>query len=168
MPVGLPGELLRRRPDIRQREAEVDAATLRIGVARARFFPSIRLGASAGLQATSASDLLDWSSRFFLGGGQLSIPIFEGGKLRAQVRIADLDAQRSVLAYRQAVLAAFHDVDNALSSYASAQRRSGRCASSSTRRAATATLAQSRYRSGLAAYIDVLDAERNRIRRRSR
>ena len=160
VPIGLPGELLQRRPDIRQREAEVEAATLRIGVARARLFPSIRLGAAAGLQATSASDLLDWSSRFFFGGGQLSIPIFEGGKLRAQVRIADLDAQRSVLAYRQAVLAAFHDVDNALAAYASAQRRSQALGEELKAAQRSRALAESRYRSGLAAYTDVLDAER--------
>lgn len=160
VPVGLPGELLRRRPDVRQREAEVDAATLRIGVARAKLFPSLRLGVATGLQATSAADLLDWSSRFLLGGGQLSIPLFEGGRLRAQARIADIDAQRAVLAYRQTVLTAFHDVDNALIAYAGAQRRSKALSVQFAEATRSRGLTQSRYRSGLAAYTDVLVSAR--------
>ena len=160
VPVGLPGELLQRRPDVRQREAEVAAATLRIGVARARLFPSIRLGATAGLQATSASDLLDWGSRFFIGGAQLSIPIFEGGRLRAQVKVADVEAQRTVLAYRQTVLSAFHDVDNALVAYAAAQRKSRANKQQLAEATRSRVLARSRYESGLAAFIGVLDADR--------
>jgi NodT family efflux transporter outer membrane factor (OMF) lipoprotein len=160
VPVGLPGDLLRRRPDIRQREADVEAATARIGVAKAALFPSIRLGAAGGLQSTEASDLFEWSSRFLFGGAQLSVPIFEGGRLQAQVRVADLQAQQAVLAYRQTVLSAFHDVDNALVAYAGEQRRGAALRGQLDDAQRSQRLAEERYRSGLAAYIDVLDAER--------
>ena len=160
VPVGLPGELLRRRPDIRQREAQLEAATARIGVATASLYPSVTLGLAAGLQATRAADLFDWASRFFIGGLQVSVPIFEGGRLRAQVRIADLQAQQAVLGYRQTVLGAFHDVDNALVAYAQSQARAREQAAQVGDATRSRELAEDRYRNGLAAYIDVLDAER--------
>ena len=160
VPVGLPGDLLRRRPDIRQREAELESATARIGVATSALFPSVRLGLVGGLQATRSADLLDWASRFFLGGAQLSIPIFEGGRVRAQVRIADLQARQAVLAYRQTVLTAFHDVDNALVAYAEEQRRASALQQQLADANRSRELALERYQSGLAAYIEVLSAER--------
>lgn len=161
VPIGLPSELLRRRPDIRQREAEIEAATARVGVATASLFPSIRLGASGGLQATEAHNLFDWASRFLLGGVQLSLPIFEGGRLHAQVRISDLQSQQAVIAYRQAVLSAFSDVDNALIAYAAEQRRALQLQQQVVDAQHGRVLAEARYKSGLAAYIEVLDAERN-------
>ena len=159
-PIGLPGELLRRRPDIRQREAQLEAATARIGVATAALYPSVTLGLAAGLQATRAADLFDWASRFFIGGLQVSVPIFQGGQLKAQVRIADLQAQQAVLGYRQTVLGAFHDVDNALVAYAQAQAQSREQVAQVADAARSRNLAEDRYRNGLAAYIEVLDAER--------
>lgn len=160
VPVGIAGDLLRRRPDIRQREADLESATARIGVARASLFPSIRLGLTGGLQSIEASSLFDWSSRFLLGGTQLSIPIFEGGRLQAQVRVADLQTQQAVLAYRQTVLSAFHDVDNALVAYAAEQRRLVSLQQQLDQARRSTALADARYRSGLAAFIDVLDATR--------
>ncbi len=123
VPVGLPGDLLRRRPDIRRREADAAAATARIGVATAALFPSVRIGAVGSLSSNRVNSLFDWASRFGLVGMQLSVPIFQGGQLRSQVRVADLRAQEAVLTYRQTVLAAFHDVDNAMTTYALDQRR---------------------------------------------
>lgn len=161
VPVGLPGELLRRRPDIRQREAEIEAATARVGVATAALFPGIRLGFSGGLQATQAHDLFDWSSRFLLGGAQLSLPIFEGGRLKAQVRISGLQSQQAVLAYRQAVLSAYGDVDSALVAYAAEQRRGTQLKQRLDDAVRARDLASARYQSGLAAYLEVLDADRN-------
>ena len=159
VPVDLPGELLRRRPDIRRREADVEAATARIGVATAALFPSIRFGAVGSLSANKASDLFDWASRFGLIGAQLSVPIFQGGQLRAQVRIADLRAQEAVLTYRQTVLAAFHEVDNAMTTYAQDQRRAMDVDRQFDASRHGRDLAKDRYASGLGAYIDVLNAE---------
>jgi NodT family efflux transporter outer membrane factor (OMF) lipoprotein len=163
IPIGLQGDLLRRRPDIRQREADLAAATARIGVARAAFFPTVTLGLTGGLQSTTSSQLFDWSSRFLFGGGQVSVPIFEGGKLRAQLKLADLRSQEAALAYREAVLTAFHDVDNALIAYASDQRRAADVTAQLAGARRNKDLAEARYRSGLAAYITVLDAERQEL-----
>ena len=159
VPVGLPGDLLRRRPDVRAREADVEAATARIGVASAALFPRVRFGAVGALSSNKTNELFDWSSRFGLLGAQLTIPIFQGGQLRAQVAIADLRAQEAVLTYRQTVLGAFHDVDNAMTTYAQDQRRTvdlDRQVGESRR---GRDLARDRYTSGLGAYIDVLNAE---------
>ncbi len=161
LPVSLPGELLRRRPDIRRSEAQVEAATARIGVAKASLFPTVRLGLSAGLQATRMADLTDWASRFFLGGAQVSLPIFDGGRLRGQLRVADLQAQEAVLAYRQTVLSAFHDVDNALIAYAGEQARAADLLQQRDQAVRRRDLTQNRYAHGLASFIDVLDAERS-------
>ena len=161
VPVGLPADLLRRRPDIRQREAELRAATAQIGVATAQLFPSVRLGLTGGLQSSRASSLFEWASRFLIGGTQVSIPVFQGGQLRAQVRIADLQAQEAVLAYRQAVLGAFHDVDNALIAYDGEQRRAAALKKQLDDAVRSRQLAMRRYEAGLAAYTDVLDAERS-------
>lgn len=160
VPIGLPGDLLQRRPDVQRSEAELRSATAKIGVAKARLFPTITLGLAAGLQSTATSSLTDWGSRFFLGGASVSIPIFQGGQLKAQVELADLDAQRAALAYRQTVLTAFHDADNALIAYGQEQRR----AASYERQVADARhgreLAYRRWQNGLSAFIEVLDAER--------
>jgi NodT family efflux transporter outer membrane factor (OMF) lipoprotein len=161
VPVGLPGDLLLRRPDIRRREAELHSATARIGVAKARTFPSLQLGVLGGLQSTQLHDLTDWGSRFLLGGTQVSLPIFEGGQLRAQVRLADIGAQQAALAYRQTVLGAFHEVEDALVAYAEEQRRSAALQRQFDDAARTRELALSRWQSGLAAFTEVLDAERS-------
>ena len=160
VPIGLPGELLRRRPDIRRSEADLQAATARVGVATAALFPSIRFGVTGGLQSTEASSLLDWASRFALGGVQISLPVFDGGRIRSQVRLADTQAQIAALAYRQAVLSAFHDVDNAMAAYATEQRRAVDLQAQLDAAVRSRRLAESRYASGLAPYLDVLDADR--------
>jgi NodT family efflux transporter outer membrane factor (OMF) lipoprotein len=160
VPVGLPGDLLRRRPDIRQREADLGAATARIGVAKAALFPQVTLGLGAGFQSTTASTLFDWASRFFIGGADVSVPIFSGGKLTGQVRIARIEQQEAVLSYRQAVLNAFHDVDNALIAYGADREHANEVSQQLTAARRSRDLAEARYRSGLSAYIEVLEAER--------
>jgi NodT family efflux transporter outer membrane factor (OMF) lipoprotein len=161
LPIGLPGDLLRRRPDVRRSEADLHAATAREGVATAKLFPSITLGLAGGLQASRASDLTDWASRFFLGGVALQLPIFQGGQLQAQVKLADLDEQRAALAYRQAVLSAYHDADRALVAYGQEQRRSASYQAQLASAERSRALALSRWRDGLAAYTEVLDSERS-------
>ena len=159
VPVGLPGDLLRRRPDIRRREADAAVASARIGVATAALFPSVRFGAVGSLSSNKANSLFDWASRFGLVGAQLSIPIFEGGQLRSQVRVADYRAQQAIVTYRQTVLAAFHDVDNAMTTYALDQRRTIDLDRQLQDSRHGRDLARDRYVAGLGAYIDVLNAE---------
>ncbi len=159
VPVGLPGDLLRRRPDIRRREADAAAATARIGVATAALFPSVRFGAVGSFSSNKTDSLFDWASRFGLVGAQLSVPIFQGGQLRSQVRVADLQAQEAIITYRQTVLAAFHDVDNAMTTYALDQRRTIDLDRQFDDSKHGRDLARDRYTAGLGAYIDVLNAE---------
>jgi len=160
VPVGLPGDLLRRRPDILRSEAELHAATARVGQAKAQLFPSITLGGVAGLQSVHASSLSDWASRFWLGGAQVSIPIFEGGKLKAQIRTADAQMKEAALNWRSTVLSAYHDADNALVAYADEQRHASALARALADARRSDALMRSRYRNGFVSMIEVLDAQR--------
>jgi len=161
VPVGLPGDLLRRRPDILKSEADLHAATAKVGQAKAQLFPSITLGGSAGLQSVHADSLTDWASRFWVGGAQVSIPIFEGGKLKAQIRTADAQMKEAALAWRSTVLAAYHDADNALVAYADEQRHAAALARQLADARRADALMRSRHRSGFVSMIEVLDAQRS-------
>ncbi|MFL6696683.1 MAG: efflux transporter outer membrane subunit [Vitreoscilla sp.] len=161
VPVGLPGDLLRRRPDILRSEAQLHAATARVGQARAQLFPSITLGGTAGFQSIHADSLTDWASRFWVGGAQVSIPIFEGGKLKAQIRTADAQMREAALAWRGTVLAAYHDANNALVAYADEQRHASALARQLADARRADALMRSRHRNGFVSMIEVLDAQRN-------
>ena len=161
VPVGLPGDLLRRRPDILEAEADLHAATAKVGQAKAQLFPSITLGGVGGLQSTHADSLADWASRFWIGGAQVSIPIFEGGKLKAQIRTADAQMKEAALKWRGTVLSAYHDADNALEAYADAQRHASALARALADARRSDELMRSRWRNGFVSMIEVLDAQRN-------
>ena len=161
VPVGLPGDLLRRRPDILKSEADLHAATAKVGQAKAQLFPSITLGGSAGFQSVHADSLFDWASRFWVGGAQVSIPIFEGGKLKAQIRTADVQMKEAALNWRGTVLAAYHDANNALVAYADEQRHAAALARQLADARRADALMRSRHQSGFVSMIEVLDAQRN-------
>jgi multidrug efflux system outer membrane protein len=160
VPVGLPGDLLRRRPDVLKAEADLHAATAKLGQAKAQLFPSITLGGAGGLQSVHASSLTDWASRFWIGGAQVSIPVFEGGKLKAQIRTADVQLKEAALAWRGTVLSAYHDADNALEAYADEQRHAAALAKALADARRSDALMRSRQRSGFVSMIEVLDAQR--------
>ena len=160
VPVGLPGDLLRRRPDILKSEADLHAATAKVGQAKAQLFPSITLGGVGGLQSVHADSLTDWASRFWIGGAQVSIPIFEGGKLKAQIRTADAQMKEAALTWRSTVLSAYHDADNALVAYADEQRHATALARALADARRSDTLMRSRYQSGFVSMIEVLQAQR--------
>ena len=160
VPVGLPGDLLRRRPDVLKAEADLHAATAKVGQAKAQLFPSITLGGLGGLQSVHASSLTDWASRFWIGGAQVSIPIFEGGKLKAQIRTADVQVKEAALAWRGTVLSAYHDADNALEAYADEQRHAAALAKALADARRGEQLMRSRQHSGFVSMVEVLDAQR--------
>jgi NodT family efflux transporter outer membrane factor (OMF) lipoprotein len=160
VPIGVPSELARRRPDIRQAEAQLHAATADIGVAIADFYPKITLDGSIGLQALKAKDLGNWGARQYGLGPTISIPIFEGGKLRATLELRKVEQQEAALNYQQTVLQAWHDVDNALTAYADEQRRRDSLAEAVVQNRLALRLARQRYTSGVADFLNVLDAER--------
>ena len=160
VPVGLPGDLLRRRPDILKSEADLHAATAKVGQAKAQLFPSITLGGVGGLQSIHADSLTDWASRFWIGGAQVSIPIFEGGKLKAQIRTADVQMKEAALNWRSTVLSAYHDADNALVAYADEQRHAAALSRALGDARRSDLLMRSRYRNGFVSMIEVLDTQR--------
>ena len=160
VPVGLPADLARRRPDIRRAEAQLHAATAQIGIAVADLFPRLTLSADAGIQASRFADLSNWAGRFFSLGPSLDIPIFSGGARRANVNLQDVKAQEAAVAYAGTVLGALHEVENALTAYGTEQSRRASLEATLVQNRTALALAQRRYRSGIATFLDVLDAER--------
>lgn len=157
---GIPSTLARRRPDVREAEANLHAATAQIGVSVAQLFPSLTLSGQFGMRNSEADWLTDWSSHFYSFGPQVSIPIFQGGRLVSSVKLARAQQGASVLQYRQTVLTALNDVENALVSYRSDQQQEQGLDKSIEALQNAFDLASDSYRQGLATFIDVLDAQR--------
>ena len=159
VPVGIPSELARRRPDIRQAEAQLHAATAEIGVAKADFYPKLTLSGSAALQATQLKNLGLPAQTYSLGPS-LTIPIFEGGRLRRTVDLRTAQQQEAAVNFQKTVLQAFTDVDNALVAYAAEQRRQARLTEQVVQSRQALDLAQKRYRQGVSDFLEVLTAQR--------
>ncbi len=160
IPPGLPSDLLERRPDILRAERELAAANARIGIARAAFFPQIRLTGAGGFESADFGLLFDAQSRFWEIGPSIHLPIFEGGRNVANLHATQARYEQALGRFRQQVLVAFQDVENALvdartlSGEAEAQ---GRVAEAAQR---TLDLSQQSYQKGAINFLDVLDAER--------
>ncbi|MBV9654002.1 MAG: efflux transporter outer membrane subunit [Acetobacteraceae bacterium] len=161
VPVGLPSELARRRPDIVQAEAQLHAATADIGVAVANFYPSVTLSGSLGIQALRFKDLGNWDARQYSLGPAITVPLFEGGRLRATLELRKAQQQEAAVTYQRTVLNAWHEVDNALTAYEKEQRRRDDLAQAVASNRAALGLAQDRYRAGVADFLQVLTAQRD-------
>lgn len=161
VPVGLPSELARRRPDIRQAEAQLHAATADIGVAQANFYPSINLTGSIGLQSLEFGHVFDARSKQYAVGPGLTIPIFQGGQLRSTLDLRKAQQQEAAITFQRTVLGAWHDVDNALTAYKAEQTRRDELIHAVADNRHALALAQSRYTQGVADFLTVLDAERS-------
>jgi multidrug efflux system outer membrane protein len=159
IPPGIPSELLERRPDISAAERRMAAANADIGVAKAAFFPTVELNGLAGLESLNAGTLFNWSSRMWAIGPSLTLPIFEGGRLRADLRLANATYGEMIANYRESVLTAFSEVEDNLS--AQNLLASQYSAQSEALLAARKELevANNRYRDGLTTYLDVATAE---------
>jgi len=159
VPVGLPSELARRRPDIRRAEADLHAATAAIGMAQADFYPRITLSGNLGFQALQLSDLGSWGSRAFAVGPSLSVPLFEGGRLQGQLQLRESRQQEAALRFQKTVLDAWHEVDDALSAYQARQRRrdSLQQAVEQSRRALVSV--RQRYAQGTVDFLNVLTVQ---------
>ena len=123
LPVGVPSELARQRPDILAAEAELRAATADIAAARADFYPRITLGLGAGMEAMESADFGSWGSRTFALGPSLYLPIFQGGRLRRMLELTEAGQKEAAIRYRQRVLSAWHEVDDAIKGYSESRRR---------------------------------------------
>jgi len=160
VPVGLPSELARRRPDVREAEANLHAATADIGVAEAAFYPSITLSGSAGLQAIQFAPLFGFNARQFALGPTLSVPIFEGGQLTGNLHLTEARQKEAALAYQLTVLTALHEVDNALTAYRSEQQRRQQLIDAVAENSRALDLAKARYAQGVENFLTVLDTQR--------
>ena len=163
VPVGLPSDLARRRPDIRRAEAQLHAATADIGQAEADFFPKVTLSGSVGVQAVRFKDLGNISpfgALQFSGGPSVTIPIFEGGRLKYTLDLRKAQQQEAAVQYQQVVLQAFHDVDNALTNYAAEQSRREQLGRSVDQARRALSLARQQYVTGLSTFLEVLTAQR--------
>jgi NodT family efflux transporter outer membrane factor (OMF) lipoprotein len=160
VPLGVPAELARRRPDIRSAEARLQAATADVGVAVSQLYPSITLTGSFGLQALEFSNLGSWSARQYSFGPSLTLPLFEEGRLRGTVELRKAEQQEAAIAYQKTVLQAWHDVANALIAYATEQERLQRLTQAVHSDEEVLRIALERYRSGIDPYLNVLTAQR--------
>lgn len=161
VPVGLPSDLLRRRPDIRRAEAQVHAATARIGVAVAELFPKFHLTGSFGLAASDLSRLGTPGSRFWSFGPSITWPIFAGGRLRANVEVQNALQEQALLAYEKAVLSALKDVETALAAYAKEQEHYRALAEAVAHNRQAVDLAMKLYVAGKTDFLNVLNAQRS-------
>ncbi len=163
IPAGLPSELLERRPDVAQAERAMAASSARIGIAKAAFFPSFSLTGNAGLASASLSDVFRWDSRTWAFGPSIALPLFTGGRNIANLEAAKAEYEIAVAHYRQQVLVAFRDVENALTGIKllAAQVEAQSRATNSSKR--TANISFQRYKEGAVSFRDVVETQRTAL-----
>jgi NodT family efflux transporter outer membrane factor (OMF) lipoprotein len=159
LPSGLPSELLRRRPDIREAERRLAAATAGIGVQTANLYPKLNLIGLTSFAGTSLGDLFSHQNLSSIGLAMLSQPLFNAGKTRAAIGVAKEETVQADLAYRAAILAGLRDVEDALARLNSEQARRAQLARAVTAAADSLAIAQDQYRVGLVTFINVYQAE---------
>jgi outer membrane protein, multidrug efflux system len=159
VPIGLPADLARRRPDIRRAEADLHAATAGIGVAVAGLYPRITLTGVGGVQSETVNELTRWASRFGSIGPTLELPVFDRGRWRT-ITLQNVRAKEAAIAYAATVLNALQEVENARAAYEADQDRRRWLDATVSQNGDALGLAKQRYASGVASFIEVLDAER--------
>ena len=161
VPVGLPSSLLERRPDIREAEENLIAANAEIGVARAAYFPQISLTGTAGYESAALTNLFTGPAGIWTLVGSVTQPIFQGGRLKSNVRLAEAQREQLLLTYQQAIQGAFRDVSNALIAYR--KFRELRIQQQHLVESAqdAARLSQTRFKAGTTDYLEVLTNETN-------
>jgi len=158
--VGVPAEALRQRPDIRQAERTLAAATARIGVATADLYPRFRLNGSIGLEALDAGDLFDSGSQAWSFGPSVTWRIFDAGAVRRSIEVQNARQEQALAAYEQSILSALEEVENALIAYAKEQQRRDSLAAAAQAAEKALAVAQDKYQAGLVDFSNVLDAQR--------
>lgn len=161
IPVGLPSALLERRPDIAAAQRVMIASNARIGIAKSAMFPALAITDAGGVESADLSDLFKWSSRSWILGALLSMPIIDGGRNKANVARSEAVLEESVASYRQSVLIAFSEVEGNLAGLRILQEQSYATDDAVTSARRSAELADKLYRAGSTRYVDLLDAQRN-------
>jgi NodT family efflux transporter outer membrane factor (OMF) lipoprotein len=160
VPIGVPSELVQRRPDIRKAEAQLHAATASIGMAKADFYPRISLNGSAGFQSLQLSNLANWASGQYVVGPSITLPIFEGGRLKGTLHLREAQQQEAAILYQRTVLDAWREVDDALVVYDAEQRRRDRLKKVVSLNQNALLIAQQRYKAGAVDYLNVLNVQK--------
>jgi multidrug efflux system outer membrane protein len=159
VPVGLPSDLLRRRPDIRRAERQLAAATANIGVATADLFPRFSLNGLLGLQSTAASDLFTSQSRFWNFGPTVRWPVFDAGKVRAMIQIQTARQEEALAFYEKTVLDSLEEVESAMVVYAKKRAASDALARAVDATSQSADIAFELYQKGLVDFLNVLQSQ---------
>lgn len=160
IPPGLPSSLLQRRPDLQAAQQAMEAANARIGVARATRFPALVFQTGAGGVAGNLADVFSWSSRSWLVGAAMSMPLIDGGRNRARIDASTASLDEAVAQFRGRVLAAYGDVEDNLSNLRVLAGQSGQVDAALVSARRSAELATHLYAAGRTSYLDQLDAER--------
>ncbi len=161
VPVGLPSDLLRRRPDLRRAERELAAATARIGVATADLYPKFSLTGFFALESIKASDVATWGSRAWSVGPTIQWSIFQGGRIRARIEVENARQEQAAILYERSILVALQEVEDALIAYAKEQAHRAELSDSVTANLKAVELANQRYGQGFVDFLSVLDAQRS-------
>lgn len=161
VPAGLTSSLLERRPDIREAEQQLIAFNARIGVARAAFFPQISLTGSAGYQSSALSSLFSGPAGLWSFGAGLAQPVFEGGRLRNNLRLSEAQKEEALLIYQQTIQEAFREVSDALVAYQKTQEFRAQQERLTSSAQDAAHLSDVRYRGGATSYLEVLTNQTN-------
>jgi NodT family efflux transporter outer membrane factor (OMF) lipoprotein len=156
VPAGLPGTLVRRRPDVREAEAHLHEATAQTGVAVASFYPDVTLNGAVNLESLHLSNLFSPTSTAFAVGPSISIPIFEGGQLRGGLVLRESRQREAAIFFQKTVLRAWKEVDDALTAYREAQLRRAEIARSVTENQAALQAARQRYSEGAIDFLNVI------------
>jgi NodT family efflux transporter outer membrane factor (OMF) lipoprotein len=159
VPVGLPGDLVRRRPDVREAEARLHQATAETGVAVADFYPDVTLLGSFGPQGLRLADAFSLPARAFSIGPTIDVPLFEGGRLRGTLRLRKSQQREAAINYQKIVLQAWQDVDNALTAYAQAQRQRDETALAAGQNEIALGAAREQFQQGSTDFLNVLSAQ---------
>lgn len=163
IPIGLPADLLAQRPDLRAAERRVAAADARLVANRRALYPSVALTGSTGLATNALRRLLDGDFSIWSLAGGITQPIFQGGRLRARVDVADAQTRDALESYAALALTAFGEVESALDAEAHLRERADRLADAVEQARAARALAEERYASGLEPILSVLDAQRRQL-----
>ena len=158
--VGLPSELVRRRPDIRRAERQLAAATAEVGAATADLYPKFSLSGVFGVTSVSAGDWFSAPSRFWSIGPTIRWPVFDAGRLRANIEVRNARQEQALTAYEKAILLALEDVENALVSYAKEQMRYRSLMDAVVANRRAVAMADELYKNGLVDFLNVLDSQR--------
>ncbi|MBU1626353.1 efflux transporter outer membrane subunit [bacterium] len=159
IPVGLPSDLLTRRPDVRRTERDLQAATAKIGVAKSLYFPHLSLTGTFGYQSNDLSKLLEGASKYWSFSPSLLLPIFESGKIRANVKIQEALQEQALITYQNTVLTALEDVENALVAYEKERERNSTLSKTVDAQKTTYDITTGLFESGITDRSEVLRSQ---------